>query len=101
VAMNFLKKDNLRLGLVLGLLFPLLGMIFYYYWKIYPNAWSTFFRYLVIEKRLLSSLTVVCLLFNVAIFTIYVNTRRDQTAKGIFASTLIYAIISLVIKFLA
>ena len=99
--MNILKQDNLKLGLILGILMPILGMVFYYYWKIYPNAWGTLFRYLSVEKRLLSSLTVVCLLFNVGIFTIYVNTRRDQTAKGIFASTLLYAIISLTIKFLA
>jgi hypothetical protein len=51
------------------------------------------------EKRLLSSLTVVCLLLNVGVFTYYVNTKKDATAKGIFAVTLLYGIVSLLVKF--
>ena len=87
--------------MILGILTPLIGLVIYYYWKIYPNSWATFFKYLSVEKRLLSSLTVVCLLLNIALFTWYVNTHRDETAKGIFAATLIYAIASLLVKFLA
>jgi len=34
------------------------------------------------------------------IFTLYINTRRDQTAKGIFGITVIFAIASLLFKFL-
>lgn len=93
------NRNNRRFGLLLGALTPLLGVVVYYYWKIYPNSWSTFMQYLGTEKRLLSSLTVVCLLFNVGIFTYYVNTQRDETGKGIFAATLVYAIASLLVKF--
>ncbi|HMP92154.1 MAG TPA: hypothetical protein PKD90_04730 [Phnomibacter sp.] len=99
--MKLLQKDNVKLGLILGFLLPVIGVVFYYYWKIYPNTWGTFLKFLTVEKRLLSSLTVVSLLFNVGIFTLYLNTKRDQTAKGIFAATLVYAILSLTIKFLA
>jgi hypothetical protein len=94
-----LKRDSLKLGLVLGLLTPTLGIVIYYYWKIAPNSWSDFFFYLKTNKSLVTSLTMVCLLCNVGVFTAYVNTKRDQTAKGIFAMTLIYAIASLLFKF--
>ena len=94
-----LKRDSLKLGLLLGLLTPTLGIVIYYYWKIAPNSWSDFFFYLKTNKSLVTSLTMICLLCNVAIFTAYVNTKRDQTAKGIFAMTLIYAIASLLFKF--
>ena len=94
------NRNTRKFGLLLGALTPLLGVVVYYYWKIYPNSWSTFIQFLGTEKRLLSSLTVVCLLFNVGIFTYYVNTQRDETAKGIFAATLVYAIASLLVKFL-
>lgn len=97
--MKSLLKDNLKYGLLLGFLAPALGVLIYYYWKIYPNSLRIFFEYLHMEKRLLSSLTVVCLLMNVALFTLFVNTRKDQTAKGIFIFTLIYAILSLTVKF--
>jgi hypothetical protein len=99
MVLSILQRNSLKLGLLLGLLLPVLGIVIYYYWKISPNSWSIFLQYLKIEKRLLSSLTVVCLLLNVALFTYYVNTRRDETAKGIFAITLVYAIASLLVKF--
>jgi len=93
--------DNLKLGLFLGFLTPLLCLVIYFFWKIYPNTWNTFLTYLFQEKRLLSSLTVICLLPNIAFFTLFINTQRDKTAKGIFAFTVVYAIASLLFKFLA
>ena len=40
----------------------------------------------------------MCLLLNIILFTIYINSRKDQTAKGVFAVTLVYAILSLIVK---
>lgn len=97
---GILKKDDIKLGVLLGLLLPLISVVIYYYWRIYPNSWSVFLRFLALEKRLLSSLTVVCLVLNVGLFTLYVNTKLDETAKGIFAITLVYAISSLLVRFL-
>lgn len=99
--MKLLTKDNFKLGLILGFVLPFAGVLIYYYWKIYPNEFSTFLEYLKTEKRLLSSLTVVCLLLNVGLFTAYINTHRDKTAKGVFAITLVYAVTSLMIKYFA
>ena len=95
-----LKRDNLKLGLVLGLLAPLVGIIIYYFWKIYPFTWSEFWQLLRNNKSLVTSLSMVCLFLNVVIFTLYINTRKDQTAKGIFGITVILAIASLLFKFL-
>lgn len=94
------KNDTLLLGFLLGLVAPVIALVIYYYAKITPNSWSDFFKFLTMEKRLLSSLTVICLLPNIALFTLFVNTRRDQSAKGIFVATLLFAISSLLIKFL-
>jgi len=33
-------------------------------------------------------------------FTFYINTHRDKTAKGIFAITVVFLIAALLIKFL-
>jgi len=101
MAISLFRKNNIRLGLILGFLLPLVSILLYYYWKIYPNSWTAFLSFLKTEKRLLSSITVICLLLNIVLFTAYVNTRRDETAKGIFAITLIYAIASLLVKYLA
>jgi magnesium-transporting ATPase (P-type) len=93
-------KDRLLTGMAMGLIAPILALVIYYYVKVSPNSWGVFFKYLVNEKRLLSSLTVICLLPNIALFTLFINTHRDQTAKGIFGITLVFAITSLLIKFL-
>ncbi len=94
------KKDTLARGFILGFLTPVMALVVYYYAKISPNSWAEFFRFLLTEKRLLSSLTVICLVPNIALFTLFINTHRDQTAKGIFGATLLFAIVSLLIKFL-
>jgi hypothetical protein len=47
---------------------------------------------------MLTGIGSLSLLANVILFTIFINTHRDQTAKGIFVVTLIYGIAILVLK---
>lgn len=49
-------------------------------------------------RGLVTSIGALCLLANAVLFTIYINTHRDNTAKGIFVTTLIYGIAILVVK---
>lgn len=78
---NILKSDNLKLGLIIGFLLPFIGVVVFYFWKVYPNDFGIYLKYLSIEKRLLSSLTVICLLLNIVAFTFYVNRHLDKTAR--------------------
>ena len=95
------KKDNLRLGLVLGLVAPILSLIIYYFVKFYPlYTIKEFFGFMNSNKSQITAISVPCLVLNIALFTIYINSHRDQTAKGVFAATLIYAILALVFKFI-
>ena len=94
-----LKKDNLRLGLIVGIIAPLIGMMIYYFWKFFPTfSLGEFLRVLTVEKGLINALTIFSLFANVAVFTFYVNTRRDRTAKGIFIITCIYAVGAFILK---
>ncbi len=98
--MNLFKKDNLKLGLVLGLFAPLAGLVIIKFVK--PEfrgiSFSEFFDLFINTNSLLTSIGSLSLLANVILFTIYVNTHRDHTAKGIFLVTLIYGICILVLK---
>ena len=95
------KKDNLSFGLLLGFITPLLSLVIYYFVKFYPVfSMGDMFDALKTNKRLVTAISIPCLFLNVILFTIYINSRRDSTAKGIFASTLVYAIASLLFKFL-
>ncbi|MCX6315800.1 MAG: hypothetical protein NTW29_00805 [Bacteroidetes bacterium] len=94
----FLTKDNLRLGLALGLLGPLLGLLAIYFIKFPSSAFSDFLDNFMHDNRMITSIGSLSLLANAILFTAYVNTSRDNTAKGIFIVTLIYGIGILVLK---
>ena len=95
------KKDNLRLGLVLGLVAPILSLVIYYFFKFYPTyTFRDFFDFLRTNKAQITAVSVPCLVLNIALFTYYINSHKDSTAKGIFAATLIYAILALLFKFI-
>ena len=95
------KKDNLRLGLVLGLVAPIISLVIYYLIKFYPTfSIKDFFDFMRTNKSQITAVSVPCLVLNIALFTYYINSHKDSTAKGIFAATLIYAIIALLFKFI-
>lgn len=95
-----LRKDNLKLGLVLGLLAPLLGMLGFYFYKFRRLSFAEFIQYLGIERHLLTAMISFSLLANAIIFTVYINAQKDKTARGIFIITIIYAITALLLKWL-
>lgn len=95
-----LKKDALGFGLLLGFLAPVLSLIIYYFVKFYPVfSIAEMFDALRQNKRLVTAISIPCLFLNILIFTYYINTRKDRTAKGIFAMTLLYAVAALLFKF--
>ena len=93
-----LKKDNLKLGLVLGLIGPLLGLIVIYFIKFSATSFGDFIDEFFHDNKLITSIGSLSLLANVVLFTIYVNTHKDGTARGIFIITLIYGITILMLK---
>jgi hypothetical protein len=100
VEIVIFKKDNLRLGLVLGLVAPIISLVIYYFVKFYPlYTVKDFFGFIQTNKSQITAISVPCLVLNIALFTVYINSHRDKTAKGVFAATLIYAIVALLFKF--
>ena len=98
MATFILKRDNLKLGLLLGLLGPALGLVIVYFMNFSSYGFGEFLDYFFKDTKLITSIGALCLLANAVLFTIYINTHRDNTAKGIFATTLVYGIAILIIK---
>jgi hypothetical protein len=95
----FLKNNNLKLGLLLGLILPIIIFLIIYYWR-FSSLYDLnefvlkFFK----ENQLITFFGAWCLVANIALFTYYINTNRDKTAKGIFAISLLYGIAVLLLK---
>ena len=96
----FLTKDNTKLGLALGFIGPILGLVIIYWLKFPSFTFIEFLDTFVNENRLITSIGSLSLLANAALFTIYVNTQKDDTAKGIFIITVVYGILILLLKLL-
>ena len=55
----------------------------------------------MLQEQGFRTLTValsLSLLLNALLFTIYINAHKDKTAKGIFATTVVYGLFVLIIK---
>lgn len=96
----FLKKDDLTLGIALALILPGIVFIAIYFLRFSFYSLPEFLNVVRNENRLITFFGTWCMIANIAIFTIYINTNRYQTAKGIFAVTLVYGILILLLKVL-
>ncbi len=94
------KKDNLALGIVLGLIAPILGLILFIVYKLGNLTIYEGFQFMLLEPgfRMFTAALSLSLLLNAVLFTIYINTGRDITAKGLFIATMLYGAVILVIK---
>ena len=96
-----LKKDKIPFGLFLGLLAPLFGMLLFYFLKFFPTySLKDFFSVVGQQPELITSIASLSLFVNAVLLTLYLNKRKDKTSIGIFIVTVIYAIISLLLKWL-
>ena len=92
------KRDNIKFGILLGCLTPIVGLFGYYFFKFSRFTLAEFFEVLILQKSLLTAIVSLCLICNAVVFTLYINAEKDKTAKGIFIATFLYAIASLAVK---
>lgn len=95
---KFFKQDHVGLGLALGALAPILGFVVYYFLKYRLFSFREFLNLLLEQHNLITAITSISLLANAVLFTLYINAGKDQTAKGIFVTTVLYGIAALLVK---
>ena len=93
-----LEKDNYMLGVLIGLALPFLGFVGFYHWKFSMVPVQTFIDLLASQKSILSAMISVSLLLNAAALTFFFQKQIDKTAKGIFFTTCIYAVVAIACK---
>ena len=94
------KRDNFWMGVIMGAVAPVLGLLMFKFSRYRMFSYRELFQWMYVEPGF-KTLTValsLSLLLNALLFTIYINSHKDKTAKGIFATTLLYGLAVLIIK---
>ena len=88
------------MGIVLGIFAPVLGLVLFKIYKFKIFTLVETFQYMRLETgfKTLTAALSISLLLNALLFTIYINSKKDKTAKGIFVSTLVYGLFVLIVK---
>lgn len=88
------------MGLIMGLIAPMLGLILFKVNKFGVFTFKETFQYMFLEPgfKTLSVGLSLSLLLNALLFTLYINAHKDKTAKGIFATTIVYGAFILIVK---
>ena len=82
----------------MGLITPFIVLVIIYFLRFSSYDFDAFLKTFFQQKQMITFFGVWCLVGNIALFTYYINTNKDNTAKGIFAITLVYGIGILVLK---
>lgn len=91
--------DNLKLGLALSILLPVAVFFLIYFARFSYYPFPEFWQTLKQESRLVTFFGAWSMVANIALFTLFINTRRDKSAKGVFIVTVIYGALFLLFKF--
>lgn len=94
-----MQRNVPLLGLVLGIIFPMLGMLVMYLIKFTGTPFGDFIHTMVENHKVASMVLSLSLLANAIPFIYYTNKRLDYTAKGILIATMLYAVIIVLLKF--
>lgn len=94
------KKDSIILGITIGLLAPLIDFLIYKFVKFRMFSFGELFGFMRQNPSTITAAVIVSLVANLILLTICLNKKIDKTAKGIFSVTCLYAIASLIFKYL-
>ena len=92
------KADNLKLGLLLAIVLPFAVVMLLYFIRFSYYPFSEFLTVIRQENRLITFFAAWCLVANIALFTLFINTRRFQSSRGVFIVTVVYGLLFLVLK---
>lgn len=92
------KFNNIRLGLLLGILAPVLTMFIIYLLKFTNYGFQELVEMLV-AKKVFTKIISLCVIPNLALFFLFLNKNYFRSARGVLLATLLFAIFVFITKF--
>lgn len=93
-----MKRNVPLVGFVVGVIFPMLGMLVMYFLKFKGIPFGEFLNTLINNHKVAAMVLSLSLFANALPFIYYTNKRLDYTAKGIFIATMLYAVLIVLLK---
>ena len=93
-----MKKDSTILGLIVGLLAPLLVMFGFWKYQFGHTSLIGFYEVMV-DSGNLPGLISIGLLGNLGAFFLFYRQKLDVSARGVILTTFLYGLIIVVLKF--
>ncbi len=93
-----MKKDSTILGIVVGIIAPLLVMLGFWQFNFGHMSFMRF-RELMIDSTNLPGLISIGLLGNLAVFFLFYKFKLDVSARGVIAATFAYGLVIIILKF--
>lgn len=94
-----MKRNIPILGFFIGLLCPLIGIFIVYLILFNNTTFSSFLSEMTHNFDGAAKVLSLGLLINLAPFSYYTYNRLDLTARGILISTVLYAVLMVLLKF--
>lgn len=91
------KKDNIWLGTSLGMGFPLITIVFFYYLKTYYIFTDTEHLFFVMYQNKNLFYILSCFI-NLLILRYYTKIEAEKTGRGVVGITMLFAILFFVYK---
>lgn len=94
-----MKRNVPVFGLIMGIIFPMLGVLVMYLIKFNGTPFGKFLNIMVGDHKVAAMVLSLSLLANAIPFIFYTNKRLDLTARGILVATILYAVLIVLLKF--
>lgn len=93
-----MKKDSTILGLIIGLIAPLIVMLGFWKYQFGHTSLIGFYEVMV-DSGNLPGLISIGLLGNLAPFFLFYRQKLDVSARGVIMATFLYGLVVVALKF--
>ncbi len=92
------KFDSLPLGLILGIIAPIITMLIVYFLKFDLYKVDELLNYLV-AKQVFTKIVSLCVIPNLVLFFIFIRKNYLYSARGVLMATILFAAFVFITKF--
>ncbi len=96
------KLDNVVVGLIIGAVFPVIGIFLYYMFTYrYQTSFSGFLEYFSRMNIVVAAMSLSCYMTNLPLFFGFIWLKMNNTSRGVLFATMGYTVWVVYEKFFA